>query len=154
MKRMWSKNELKEISKQLIESGLIENAKPIYCHPIVIYIDDVSRTMRVTCLIFNNSATPFTLNTLKTWFDNLVASTNARARIMASGASKYTKATSDEEPTEETLIASSIDKTTGNIYTIQGIKLDGTVGAYSDADWQNLFPPLITTLIDGVNKIN
>lgn len=61
MKRMWSKNELKAITKALIESGLIENAKPIYKHTITITGSALSFSME---LFLNNKTQITTVSNL------------------------------------------------------------------------------------------
>lgn len=65
MKRMWSKSELLRMDdaqiRALIESGEIENAKPIYCHPIVIENQRSDRyTMALCMLLFDNNSDSYT----------------------------------------------------------------------------------------------
>lgn len=120
--------------------------KPIYCHPISISVSSPHQ-LRLTCLIFNNDPTPFTLTSLKEWFDNLVATTEQRAVLMVSGG---VSTSISNKP----LIASSLDKTLANNYAIIGIDVDGSITYFSNADWDVLFPPADSTLVDGVNRIN
>lgn len=120
----------------------VENSKPIYCHPISM-VDTVVRK-RLTCLIFNNSETPFTLDTFKVFLDNLDTATSGNGRVMVSGAIY------DDG---ETLIASYLLHK-NNDYTISGLKAsDGTAWNFSRADFNTLFPAT-TEFYDGVNKIN
>ena len=82
MKRMWSKGQVKNLSKEVIESGLVENAKPIYCHPLDINFTSGSR---VGCLIFNNDPTPFTSSTFADYIEELYAKIGSIIRIITTG---------------------------------------------------------------------
>ena len=87
MKRMWSRNELLRLSdaeiRKLIEDGEIENAKPIYYHPIAIHSKNGGNALgnSLSIVILNNSNTPFTLETLLKW----VADNNITYLSPASG---------------------------------------------------------------------
>ena len=64
MKRMYSEEELQEIIKTLIESGTIENAKPIYFHPVRFSIvgslgSQPVRVVNGSVVILNNSPDAF-----------------------------------------------------------------------------------------------
>ena len=158
-RRMFSEKQIEKMAKEvavqeveeLVEGGTLDNAKPIYCHPITIQISATHKA-RLTMLIFNNSPTEFTLDTLKQWLDNLITLTSNRVRIMCSGACSHTKGPTDA-PVQKTLIVSSLDKTTANNYTIAGVDIDGVVNAFTDANWSYIFPEG-TSIVDGVNKIN
>lgn len=86
MKRMWSRNELKQQAdarvQALVEGGTLDNAKPIYCHPLEIY---ASGKGVLTALIFNNSSTP-----LDTWAKLISAiksfNPNGECRLLVTGA--------------------------------------------------------------------
>ena len=57
MKRMWSKNEILRMNdaqiRTLIESGTLDNAKPIYFHPLTLYTAQTGITIGTsTCDIF------------------------------------------------------------------------------------------------------
>ena len=52
--------------KNIIESGEVDNAKPIYCHPIVLY-NAGDQVWMISCLIFNQKAEAFTKETLITY---------------------------------------------------------------------------------------
>lgn len=135
----------------------VENAKPIYCHPITIQGTNVGTfgvNMRVNFLIFNNSPTAFTLATFKTYLDNLLESTGFRAKILASGAMNKTKLTDASTAETDTLIISSIDKAENGSYAIMGYAVTvASIGNFADADFNKVFPSGLT-FTDGVNKIN
>lgn len=119
--------------------------KSIYCHPISIVLTS-TKVIRLTCLIFNNDDTPFTLTTFKDYIDTLYTALpdGGRLRIMLSGA--YNDGTSIG-------IASWLGKASDG-YNVNAIKVnDGSSVVFKDADWTNLFPSG-TQLTDGVNKIN
>ena len=67
MRRMYSLKQLQEIAdertKSLVEGGTLENAKPIYFHPI--YIQDDATTARYTFIILDNQKTAYTFSTFK-----------------------------------------------------------------------------------------
>ena len=123
------------------------STKKIYCHPIQIGHVDSTPYFIMTCLIFNNDPTPFTLGSFKTWLDNIVLLSGESAVVMASG---YYKST-DAEITSMSYIYKS--KTTGN-YGIAGGKYNtSTLQSVSNASFDAVFPSG-TTLNDGVNAIN
>lgn len=71
MKRMYSEEELNSMieakAQEMIESGEIENAKPIYWHGLDIYNGAEGTLFKAH--ILNNSPSPFnTLQKLKDWF--------------------------------------------------------------------------------------
>ena len=148
-----AKDVATNVATEVIKSGEVDNAKPIYCHPVHLYCSDDGRVFRLTCLIFNNDATPFTLATFKTWFDNLVSSTSNRARLMASGGTNKIKTVVEETASTKLLIVSSIDKTAAGTYIIAGVDTDGLSNSFADQNFNVVFPAS-TELIDGVNKIN
>ena len=90
MRRMYSLKQLEEVSKkvskEVIESGEVDNAKPIYCHPVFLNsnrtFDNV--VLQVTMLIFNNDPTPFTKSTWIEWVQALFR-TYPTAKILTSG---------------------------------------------------------------------
>ena len=75
MKRMWTDREIRALAgdtaKTLIESGLVENAKPIYWHSC-----NLKRVSSGTLLIYldfiivNNSPTALTKETLIAWLND------------------------------------------------------------------------------------
>ena len=151
MRRMYSENQLEKLAdsrvEALVEGGTLDNAKPIYCHPLTIRYDDGK--LILTCLIFNNDATPFTMDTFKQWVDstaNIVS--GGILRVMVSGAFLNTD-------TNKLVIASYFYKinSTGN-YGLFGQNTDTSgVGYMQSATFGDLFP-VSTALYDGVNKIN
>ena len=148
MRRMFSLEQLKGIAdsrvQALIEGGTLENAKPIYCHPIYFDCnftsgDYAGRRYYFTCLIFNNEATPFTLSTFLAEIQRLC---NLGAKIMITGGAFYDNIT---------LINSCIKNVSENNACIYGLK----VGTNND-DYVSLsiVSEQYTTFEDGVNKIN
>lgn len=165
MKRMWSKKEVERLANeeatQIIENaesgtisnilgldndgGLVKEArdsavKPIYCHPITIN----GTNLKLTCLILNNSATPFTASSFVDWIDVLYTQINATVRIMISGGYKDNNVV---------YIASYMGYSeSSQQYYLSGIATDGTAYTtnYDRADFLNLF----SSLDDGVNRIN
>ena len=157
MRRMFSLKQLQEIAdarvEALVEGGQLDNAKPIYCHPISIIRNNINgNSFRITALIFNNDDTPFTLATFKEWFDNLVETTESRARLLCTGGVSLSNFPPDETP--EPIVVSSFDKATNGLYGFYGMALSGSIGtAYRSDIWTDIFPEGIE-FVDGVNKIN
>ena len=149
-RRMFSEKQIGEMAKnvadqeveELVEGGTLDNAKPIYCHPIYLERTVSGKELRVTMLIFNNDATPFTLETFKTYLDDLYNANND-ARIMASGGAVE----------NNNVIIISFIRKYNNIYYITGIKTSGgTAYGISNSDYNIIMANV--TLYDGVNKIN
>ena len=151
MKRMWSRNELLRMNdaqiRTLIESGEIDNAKPIYCHPILVRY--AVEKLMLTCLIFNNDSTPFTLDTFKAWLDDVADNVpDGVARVMVSGSYTYGL-------TEKTAIASYLYKIKASSeYGIGGIIADGSGEAFVQSTNFNSVIKAESNFYDGVNKIN
>ena len=148
MRRMYSEKELtdliKKVGTDLIEAGEVENAKPIYCHAISILSNaEAPFTSRLTCLIFNNDSTPFTLATLKTWIDDLVAA-GVQVRLLVSGGYSNDDAS---------VVASYVTKS-GSSYYIVGISRTDGYPAAVNGNWADIFPSASISFNDGVNKIN
>ena len=148
MRRMFSLKQLQEIAdsevKSLVEGGTLENAKPIYCHPCTILTDITSgeyagRKYYLTCLIFNNNSTAFTLATFKDYVNELCE--NYDARIMTSGG-LY------DPISEKTTIATAMIWN-GEQVVIQGME-SNNINSFGLATLTNGN----TTFTDGVNKIN
>ena len=72
MKRMWSKNELKQQTdarvQALVEGGTLDNAKPLYYHPI--YAIDATVGVIFSCVIINNSPTAYEWETFKAFLES------------------------------------------------------------------------------------
>lgn len=133
-------NIAEETATDLIEGGTVDNAKPIYCHPLEIYYPNVGV---LTALIFNNSS-----EKINSWtkLKNAIATFgDSSARLLVSGGLIDSNASKN-------VIASEIylNKST-NIYLLLGMATDGTiynVGAgfnITNFDFQ---------VQDDVNKIN
>ena len=138
MRRMFSLNQLKEISKEVIESGAVSNAKPIYCHPIEIYKSNVCN---ITCLIFNNTNDKInTYDKLKQAIHNFGGT--VYNRLHASGGF-YTG--------EKTLIVSELVEfiTQDNKFKLVGLYTDGDVEDSGLDITSETF-----NIVDDVNKIN
>ena len=140
MKRMWSKNELKQQAdarvEALVEGGTLNNAKPIYCHPITLIGEGGAH--HLTMLILNNIAEAFAdfdalITHIRTWGLDT-------ARIMSSGVFK--------ESDNKIVIASYL------MVTENTIRL---VGNYADTGSTvsiDITANNFNTFYDAVNKIN
>lgn len=143
MKRMWSLKQLRDIgsqqAKEVIESGEIDNAKPIYCHPVYAsFSRDSSVFITFTCLIFNNDETPFTK---ESFYDYVLAllTEYPDASIMASGFKNL-------------LPISRIQKQSTSL-AVQSPNAGGTANDY----WtftKSSFIDEATEFYDGVNPLN
>ena len=80
MRRMYSLKQLEEIAnarvKSLVEGGTLDNAKPLYYHPLALFCrgtgDETPFALSFT--ILNNSPTPFTTLTFIQWVKDLLDS--------------------------------------------------------------------------------
>lgn len=83
MRKMFSEKQIKEMilqgSIEVIESGLVDNAKSIYCHPITIYSAD---SCILTMFIFNQQETAFSKDELIAYLKD----SNTRGRYLVNGA--------------------------------------------------------------------
>ena len=141
MRRMYSEKQIEELIKQVVSSGLIENAKPLYFHPVV--ITDTANDDVISFTILNNDSTPFTtlaqfINYVMAWGDGAQLICNGgNLRTLNSGSS-FTP--SCVEVKENELYFVGMDN--GGVYhssTQYGIKLNTTN---------------FTAISDKVNKIN
>lgn len=150
MRRMFSENQVKNIAKEeatsLITSGELENAKPVYIHPIVI-VDSSSttRNVNIAIFIFNNDETPFTTwEQVRDYIVNVVNNINDIARFLTTGA--FISGS-------ETYVACHIycQKVGEDTYSlrVEGSKSDGS-GA---TGYVSLYSATLN-VYDGVNKIN
>ncbi len=126
--------------KNIIESGNVENAKPIYWHSIELKrIDNNVLIYLAEFIILNNDPTPFTLATFKTWL-------NAHPEAIIQVTQGYDSSQSDnivntiqQNPEyENQMIVSSISPSTGEV-TTQSWTYNASGSTLSD---------------NGVNKIN
>ena len=150
MRRMFSLKQLQEIADarvtSLVEGGQLDNAKPIYCHPITItHTEDAVQEATLTCLIFNNSPTPFTKNTFADWIDALYEQVGATIRILISGGYVSNSKLS---------IGAYMGKSASNPYFITGNFIDGSGESLLRFASKNDFTTYISSFNDGVNKIN
>ena len=134
MRRMYSENQLDSIIKEQVEGGTLENAKPIYYHPI--YISGIDYTLRLTAAILDNNPTPYTLATFKAKVQELC---DADAIINANGLFML----------EGVCYNIFIISKTGPSYAIYGADYQGN-RTYIDL----LSISAINSFDDGVNKIN
>lgn len=90
MRRMYSLNQLEQVAnarvKALVEGGTLENAKPIYCHPVYLKYNRSydEKIVQLTMLIFNNDSENFTKATFVAWLKALFTSVPT-AKILTSG---------------------------------------------------------------------
>ena len=139
---MFSLEQLKGIAdsrvKALVEGGTLDNAKPIYCHPIECKIVSGTRTYYFSCLIFNNDNTAFTWSTFFAYISDLI--NNYDAKIMCSGSFF---------DTNSYMINCCIKKSASDTIALHGIDNVGNINYYSLAD--TMTPEIF---VDGINKIN
>ena len=131
---------------KVIETGTIENAKPLYFHPVVIGQSGAQNALQCSVIILNNDDTAFTSwDSIKAYMTSIAVSINAIARFPATGVCRNND--------QDVIILSHFDVyTTGQVY-VQGTKTDGTlvagtalnVAPYSIAD---------SNIHDGINKVN
>lgn len=141
MRRMYSEKQVQEIIKKVIESGQVNNAKPIYCHPIYFKITLSNRTYSISCLIFNNEENAFAdYKAFFNYISNLI--NNHNAIIMCSGGIGITS--------DRIIIATNIRKSVANTIAIHGISsLNYTEDYFTITENET-----VDAFVDGVNKIN
>ena len=134
----FNKKEVESIAKDVIKSGLVENAKPIYVHPITILGSGPSASNRLTCLIFNNDDTPFTKESFISFVKALSQQVEGNiSRIMTSGSW-----ISGEVIYPVAYIFSNDGGTVNVTYASSSTGIEGFINDNS------------TSFNDGVNKIN
>ena len=122
------------------------SVKPIYCHPVTIRSSNDKYAMTFTMLIFNNSATAFSLSSFKTWMDNLYSQIGS-VRLMTSGGF-YVVAS------QKVIINAYLYKGS-TAYGVYGVDIsNGQPIDISEADFDDLITAGGTTFNDDVNKIN
>ena len=150
MRRMIPDNKWKkqvEDTQSLLNGYTSDNAstKKIYCHPITINRNNVNGvTCRLTMLIFNNSADPFTMTTLASFLQELGGQPVA-GKLMVSGGfvnSTYTLIASYLVSFNNYFYIVGIDSKTDDAATVQNVDLNDLFGGGSGG------------LEDGVNPIN
>ena len=132
MRRMFSLRQLEEISKKVIESGLVENAKPIYSHTVIFNTND---KVRFCSCILNNSETEFTKDSL---WEYIFSSENIRLLITGS--------IYDTNAPAGTVVLSDLRHDASNVYIV-GLKA-GTTNTIT------ITKEDITAVVDNVFKIN
>ena len=143
MRRMFSLNQLQEISKQVIKSGLVENAKPIYCHPITLTNSlSTSLTGRFNALVFNNDDTPLTKESLIT-----LLKSSASFRLILTGGCN--------DIINSKIVIASHAYFNGSMIFVMGIDIAGNiVGVSENINFEDFINDTNTGLADNVNKIN
>ncbi|MBO7731229.1 MAG: hypothetical protein J6S67_01700 [Methanobrevibacter sp.] len=143
MKRMWSRRELKNQAdarvKALVEGGTLENAKPIYYHPIALsseYAEGTKLECRVQFAIIDNRESAYTYATLDAKLKTLL---DAGAIINING---YLKDGSTLYPVYMIQKVSDEYRVYYHSTTSRGSKLLGEI--FSET----------STFSDGVNKLN
>ncbi|MBO7694164.1 MAG: hypothetical protein J6T10_16215 [Methanobrevibacter sp.] len=139
MRRMFSLKQLQEIAdsevKKLVESGTLENAKPLYYHPVIMVKQTGDLTLSISLIIINNDKTAFTSwDTLKNWVES-----NGIANLNACG----------EINTGDYKINLSHIYYNGTTY--RGFGIDILTGVYTGIDITNA---VLDTFVDSVNKVN
>ena len=151
MRRMFSLKQLQELAdsrvEALVEGGTLDNAKPIYCHPITIADNTVgaSQSGKLGCLIFNNDPTPFTPATFIDFLDALYTQIGGVVRIITTGG--FT------DNSNNVAVAAYMGKVGANSYYLSGIKTTGDGEVYMTFSKEDL-TSYIKYFYDGVNKIN
>lgn len=129
------------ISGNLSVSGAINgeenpSVKPIYCHPIVLQLDDDNAFVYAECLIFNNTETPFTWASFKTYLQSFVGT------IMLTGGCK--------DKANNKVVITTMLRNTGTSIFIYGVSVNGEQALLTNIDLASK----TITLQDNVNKIN
>ena len=142
MRRMFSLKQLQEIAdariNALVEGGTLDNAKPIYCHPLELA---KSGTLVGTALVMNNTSTPIdTWDKLK---DSIISFGNVGgyARLHIAGgywvdSELYILAEIAYNYNEEKFYIVAMKAITGGVSNLNITSLTGI------------------TVVDSVNKIN
>lgn len=137
--------QVKDLAKDVIESGQVENAKPIYCHPLTIYtgayivIGGENYSLLATAMIFNNDNEE--INT----FAKLVDASKSFHRLQVNGV-LY------NQTTEVAIEIMQIYTDTESARPV-GVALTDGARIDEDSAYYELFGKNIM-VIDGVNKIN
>ena len=153
MRRMFSEKQIEdlisllgaEVAQEIIESGEVENAKPIYCHPIRIDSDDTDTSIEyrihVALLIFDNSNEEY--NTYEKLLSKLqsIFATNSSAVFPITGG--LYNAVGYALHIAQMIV---LDGTNIQIKTVRGN--DGTQGYFGISNFSS------ASFYDGVNKIN
>lgn len=124
-----------------IEAGTLDNAKPIYVHPITIEGTYSTYRIKIALLIFDNSSEEYnTYDKLSAKLNSIFA-VNPLAAFPTTGG-LFNSANSNLH------IAQKIYKDSDDIVRISTLMDDGTVGYFSLSNFSE------ETFYDGVNKLN
>ena len=142
MRKMYTEEEIKDVVNYAVEKGLINNAKPIFCHPITIDKEvESSDIVHISFLIFDNSNEEYnTYDKLRAKLLSIFA-LNPSAVFPCTGAIYYISGAS-------ILIAQKIELYETDIIRIRAVRPNGTLGYF------NLLSFNTAIYFDGVNKIN
>lgn len=124
--------QVEEVATDLIESGEVDNAKPIYRHQLVLLkgqMGDENYT-RLTCEVFNNSSSNITVNDL--W--NFVKS-KENNRLLTGGVASNI----------QSLYLYNI-----SVLSIQIVKATGNPLAFTKEEWNAYFES-VSEIIDKIN---
>lgn len=141
MRRMYSLNQLKEIAdariQALVEGGTLENAKPLYFHPIV--VNDSVNKVSIALIIIDNVSTPYnTWSKVKAKMLSIAHEINDTARFPATGS--FYSDTSLK-------VNRNIDAKTDDTLVLYGQDPSGDNASTT-------ITSLTAEVFDGVNKIN
>lgn len=136
--KVFSEEEIEGIATDVIKSGLIDNAKPLYFHPISIYS---SGSWILSLFIINNNPTAFTKETFLAYIKSLTI-----ARFICSGAYH----------TETYYLSPAYVFYKENDPHSYLVGIDNLGNNHHDTDNEINFDNIVTnsTFYDGVNKIN
>ena len=147
MRRMYSEKQLEAIIKQEVESGQLENAKPIYWHTVKIQRGGNAQQATFArilgyIIILNNNATPIDSTSLIQ-----LLNTSGFTAVMHSGKASNSAAANLENLTECTRIEYSADNQLKVIFRDQTTTIEDLFIVDIDSGWV-----LVQDL--GANKIN
>ena len=128
----------------LLNVAVQSDIKPIYCHPISIINPTNENAARITCLIFNNDATPFTFSTFVDWIDDLYSQIGDTIRIMASGS---------HVENNNVMISSYLGKSASGYYLASCFAASG-IYQVTNFPTKQAFIERFSQFNDGVNRIN
>ena len=136
MRRMYSENQLEEVSKKVIESGQVDNAKPLYYHPINCWGTDIGSC---SFLIINNDESAYdTKAKIKNAIKNFARVSPITGAIKASG----------------NVLIVAYAYAQGNKHNCMGVFQNGTVESGENSIALEDFIDSCTSVSDGINKIN
>lgn len=127
-------------SSKIYLNGVEISTKPIYCHPIIFELDNTSYSIRLMFLLFNDTATAYTWETLKQYLNTFTG------RVMLTGAC-------NDKVHSQVTIASMLRIQGAGVYRVYGVSTAGDVvdGNNYAVDLGSMTP---SYFLDEVNKIN